>query len=360
MQQTNFFQDLIVVELASVLAGPAVGLFFAELGATVIKIENKKTKGDVTRAWKLPTEEKQKTDSAYFKSVNWGKESLFLDLTDAIDLAKLYVQIERADVVVCNLKPTAIHSLKVSYKDLKQHNPSLIFAQLTAFGLEKDRLGFDVVLQAEAGFLHMNGEADRPPVKMPVALIDLLAAHQLKEGILLALLHRERTGEGSYLTTSLLESAVASLANQATNWLIGNHIPQRMGTQHPNIAPYGDLFFTKDEKALILAVGNDKQFERLCQLFSLSIPEAFSKNIDRVNNRAALKEWLNPNFGQYDLNDLLPQLHQNGIPAGQIRNMQEVFEQPLAKEMLLSYSDGEQCVKSVAFEWKGRSEELRK
>ncbi|MEM6698848.1 MAG: CaiB/BaiF CoA-transferase family protein [Bacteroidota bacterium] len=353
--QSAFFKDLVIIELASVLAGPAVGMFFAELGARVIKIENKASGGDMTRLWKVKGEDANKEDSAYYRSVNWGKEVLFLDLKAKTDLDQLYDLIKEADVVINNFKPKSAQKLGVAYEQLKELNLQLIFAQLTAFGEQSDRLGFDVVLQAEAGFLYMNGERNGAAVKMPVALIDLLAAHQLKEGILLSLLHRCKHGKGSYIHVSLLEAALASLANQATNWLIAQYIPQKMGMEHPNIAPYGDVFFTEDEKAIVLAVGTDKQFKALCDLLDISrltVDTRFQTNDARVQNRAALKALLKPIFKQYQFQPLIEQIHQKGIPAGQIRNMQEVFEQPLAQEMILKHTDGTSCVKSVAFDIK--------
>jgi crotonobetainyl-CoA:carnitine CoA-transferase CaiB-like acyl-CoA transferase len=214
----------------------------------------------------------------------------------------------------------------------------LIYAYLSAFGEKSHRTAFDVVLQAEAGFLFMTGEPDREPVKMPVALIDILAAHQLKEAILLALYERTQTGKGSYVSVSLLESAVASLANQATNWLMAGHIPQRMGTMHPNIAPYGDIFYTNDGKPVILAVGTEKQFVALCQCVGVpELPndERFAQNQYRVQNREALKEALTPAIKKFDLETLMASFHKNGVPAGQIRTMPEVFEQAEVQRLIL-------------------------
>ena len=270
------FKNLKVVELASVLAGPAVGMFFAELGAEVIKIENATTGGDVTRKWKLPTESPNASQSAYYSSVNWNKQTIFADLTTETDQTKIHDLIKTADIIISNFNHQSAQKLKMDYDTLQKINPKLIFAQLTAYGENDDTPAFDVVLQAEAGFMYMNGEAEREAVKMPVALIDLLAAHQLKEGILVALLQRQQTGKGSFVTASLVESAISSLANQATNWLMGNHIPQRMGTMHPNIAPYGDVFYTADDKPIVLAVGTERQFENLCAVLNISeIPNLF-------------------------------------------------------------------------------------
>ncbi len=355
-QQDLFFEGLKVVELASVLAGPAVGMFFAELGAEVIKIENKSTQGDITRKWKSFNEPKRGDYSAYYCSINWGKQKILLDLEQQQEREHLYELVKSADVVVSNFKLASARKIGVDFDTLKGIKPNLIFAQLTAFGEHDDRLGFDVVLQAEAGFLYMTGEPDREPVKMPVALIDLLAAHQLKEGVLIALLKRMQTGEGSYITVSLLEAAVASLANQATNWLMAGHIPQRMGNQHPNIAPYGDVFYTQDQKAVVLAVGTDKQFEQLCQILNLIHlieDDAYYTNEARVENRAKLNELLQVAFWQFTFSNLMTQFLKKSVPAGQVRTMPEVFEQPLAqamilKEDLLGYGTAK-SVKTIAF-----------
>ena len=354
--QNTIFKDLKVVELASVLAGPAVGMFFAELGAEVVKIENKTTQGDVTRCWKLPKEDQNSEYSAYYCSVNWGKQAQLLNLKDEADQQIVKKLIQSADVVITNYKAGAAEKLGMDAATLRQLNPRLIYAYLSAFGEASTRTAFDVVLQAEAGFLFMTGEPHRDPVKMPVALIDILAAHQLKEAILLALYQRTQTGQGSYVSVSLLEAALASLANQATNWLMGGHIPQRMGTQHPNIAPYGDIFDTQDEKPVILAVGTEKQFVALCQC--LGIPEVasdprFSQNQARVQNRALLKDVLKPAIAMHQLDTLMQAFHEQGVPAGQIRSMPEVFEQAKAQEMILEEKmpDGtlSKRVKTVAF-----------
>lgn len=357
MPLSDFFQDLKVIELASVLAGPAVGMFFAELGAEVTKIENKTTGGDVTRSWRLPTEAQGTEVSAYYCSVNWHKQTKLLDLKDPEDRAQTLALIREADVLISNFKMPSAEKMGLDYETCKAMNPRLIYAQLTSFGPQENRPAFDVVLQAEAGFLYMCGEPGRDPVKMPVALIDLLAAHQLKEGILLALLRRERSGQGALVSTSLLEAAVASLANQATNWLMAGHLPQPMGTMHPNIAPYGDVFFTKDEKTVVLAVGTEKQFQELCQIVGL--PELitdnrFKTNHLRVSNRKALKDLLRPPIARFSRAELMQALQQKGVPAGSIRNMEEVFELEQARAMILTEKSKEgaltQRVKTVAFQ----------
>ncbi|MFT5764861.1 MAG: crotonobetainyl-CoA:carnitine CoA-transferase CaiB-like acyl-CoA transferase, partial [Saprospiraceae bacterium] len=235
-------------------------------------------------------------------------------------------------------------------------NPRLIYANLTSFGEDSSRPAFDIVLQAETGFLFMNGESKRDPVRMPVALIDLMAAHQLKEGILIALLKRYQTGQGSFITTSLYEAAIASLANQATNWLMENHIPQRMGSQHPNIAPYGDIFYTSDKKPIVLAVGTEQQFINLCKVLKLPLlsdNKEFNTNPKRVKNRVDLNKILEVPISNIKSLDLIDALSKANVPAGLIRNMQEVFENPMAKKMILAekMEDGllSQRVRTVSF-----------
>lgn len=352
----QFFKDLKVIELASVLAGPAVGMFFAELGAEVIKIENKTTDGDVTRNWRLPNEDKERSYSAYYCSVNWQKKTQLIDLKKEEERAIVNDLIKKADIVISNFKSSSAEKIGMDYNALKNINPKLIYAQLNSFGEGIDLPAFDVVMQAEAGFLYMTGEPERLPVKMPVALIDLLAAHQLKEAILIALIHRMQTGQGSYVHTSLLEAAISSLANQATNWLMEGYIPQRMGCKHPNIAPYGDVFYTQDDKPIVLAVGTEKQFLGLCQainLQGLSDDKRFKTNALRVQNRQVLKELLTPAIKKIKRAALLIQFRKHKVPAGSIRNMKEVFDIPQASKMILEEQmpDGTQSkrVKTVAF-----------
>jgi crotonobetainyl-CoA:carnitine CoA-transferase CaiB-like acyl-CoA transferase len=335
----TFFSDLKVVEFSSVLAGPAVGMFFAELGADVIKIENKTTGGDITRSWKLPCEPPDSPVSAYWSSVNWGKKHLLLDLNHPADRSKAIALAIGADVVISNFKPSSAQRMGIDSASLRAQNQQLIFAQLNAFADPEDESpAFDAVLQAEAGFLYMNGEPDRPPVKMPVAMIDLLAAHQLKEGILLALLQRTHTGAGCTITTSLMESALASLVNQASNYLMTGHVPQRMGTRHPNIAPYGEVFYSAEGLPVLLAVGTERQFQQLCQCLDLQYllqKTEFQTNTARVQHRDKLNDLLAEAMGKQTLDCLMTSFKANGVPAGRIRDMKSVFEKPEAQAMVL-------------------------
>lgn len=341
MMQSDFFQDLIVVELAGVLAGPAAGMFFAELGARVIKIENKRTDGDAIRRWKLPSDNPSLNTSSYYHSVNWKKEVLFLDFRMEADRAKLDEHLDRADIVLTNFRKGDALKLNLDSDSLQRKYPSLILAEISGFA-EEERLAYDAVLQAETGFMSMNGTPESGPLKMPVALIDVLAAHHLKEGILLALIHRLKTGKGAHVHVSLEEAAIASLANQAAGYLNTGVVPGLLGSLHPVIAPYGEVFTTSDQRKILLAVGTDAQFHKLCVLLKCdavaSDPE-YATNFNRVRNRKSLFTVLQSAISQISAMILMQQLNNEGIPAGLIRNMKEVFDSPQASAMVLEQEE---------------------
>lgn len=330
------WKNLKVVELASVLAGPLVGSFFSELGAAVIKIENKQTGGDVTRTWKLSTESKENSISAYYASANFGKRSVFLNLKEEEDYQQCIAFIKEADIVIQNFKTGDAQKLQLDAEHLRKLKPDLIVASLTGFGENSDRPAFDVVLQAETGFMYMNGTKESGPIKMPVALIDVLAAHHLKEAILIALVEKSLSRKGKTISISLYDSAIASLANQASNYLMEGHVPQAMGTQHPNIAPYGDMYLTKDDRNIVLAIGNDQQFARLCSLLGIQKNdwEIFTSNEERLANRASLNLLLGQHFSNYKLADLSERLLEAKIPFGQVKDLAEVFNGLGAKKMI--------------------------
>ncbi len=352
----DFFKGLKVVELANVLAGPAVGLFFSELGADVIKIENKLTGGDVTRTWKLPCENKKSKSSAYYASVNWNKKSRFLNLKNKAEKQQVYELIKTSDIVITNYKSGDDKKLGMEYSTFKKINPRIIHAQINGYGEKIKRTAYDIVLQAETGFMYMNGTPTSGPLKMPVAMIDLMAAHQLKEGILIALLKRAKSGKGSKVSVSLFDSAIASLANQASSFLMTSNNPQPLGSLHPNIAPYGEIFITKDNRQLVLAIGNDKQFDKFCKIMnmkSLLTEPKFQTNTDRVKNRKELQKLINPLIGKYNSKHIMRLLIQDDIPAGLINSMSDLSSYPKFSNYL-NMSKGtngetELSVKTVAF-----------
>lgn len=331
------FRDFRVLELASVLAGPSVGQFFAELGAEVIKVENLKTGGDVTRTWKGSGEV---TDdrSAYFCSVNWGKKSVAVDLTSREGVSIVQRLAAKSDIVIASYKPGDAQKLGVSYEQLQAINPTLIYGQITGYGSDNDRVGYDAVIQAESGFMDLNGEKNGLPTKMPVALIDVLAGHQLKEALLVALLKRERSGEGSFVEVSLIQTAISSLTNQATNWLVAQKIPSRQGSLHPNIAPYGETFVTKDKKRVLLAVGSDRQFFDLLRVLKIdpvSFENKFSTNHRRIENRQEMYAVLSEAISKFNATELFIEINMFKIPAGIIQNVQEVFEMKEAQPLMM-------------------------
>lgn len=349
----SIFRNLLVVELASVLAGPSVGMFFAELGATVIKVENPTTGGDVTRSWKLPTENPESDISAYYTSVNWGKSSLLADLTTPEGKEQVHALVRRADIVLASYKPGDEHKLGVDYTTLSALNPRLIYAHITGYGNSEKRVGYDAVIQAETGFMAMNGTPTSGPVKMPVALMDVLAAHQLKEAVLLALLHRADTGEGSCVSVSLVQAGITSLVNQATGWLMAGAEPQRIGSDHPTIVPYGTVFTTRDNHHILLAVGSNTQFRSLCQVLNephLADDSRFATNYNRVCNKEHLLPLLAQAIAQFSRAELLQHLHARAVPCGAVNSLADVFAQPIAQELVLHSTDGAQSgVRSIAF-----------
>lgn len=353
MTSTNkLLKDVKVVELASVLAGPSAALFFAELGARVIKIENKTTGGDVTRSWKLPEEDRRSDVSAYFLSANFFKEHLFLDLREKKDYAKCISEIKNADIVIANYKKGDDQKLKVDYKTLQKTNPRLIYASICGFSGDEDRVAYDLILQAESGFMSMNGTPQSGPLKMPVALIDILAAHHLKEGILLAMLERQKTGKGRQVIVSLFDAAVASLANQASNWLVAKHLPKRTGSLHPNIAPYGELFETRDRRTVTFAIGSDRQFIDLCGLLGLEKTagdKKFSSNQQRVKNRKLLYARMRSQVKKLTATQLQKKCTRLHIPFARVRDLSEVFELPEARKLVVRTGRGPQAVRTAIF-----------
>jgi crotonobetainyl-CoA:carnitine CoA-transferase CaiB-like acyl-CoA transferase len=347
--------DLLVLELASVLAGPSVGQFFAELGATVIKVENPRTNGDVTRRWRAPdaTDEAASDDrSAYFCCCNHGKQSIALDLSTEAGQDVLHELARKADVVLASYRPGTAEALGADYDTLSGVNSDLIYGHVTGYGPDRARAGYDAVIQAESGFMHLNGPADGPPTKLPVALMDVLAAHQLKEGLLVALLGRERGGNGAYVPVSLFEAAVSGLANQATNWLVAGHSPQRMGSAHPNIAPYGTPYDTADGPPIVLAVGTDRQFAALCDVLDrpdLADNPDFATNEQRVAHRDALTRVLEDRFAHFDTEPLLDAFKKRNVPAGVVNDVPAVFEQPTAQKMVLNPENDSAGLRQTAF-----------
>ena len=347
------FAHLRILELASVLAGPQVGQFFAELGADVLKIES--PAGDVTRTWKTRSETLPETTvSAYFAASNWGKQSRVLDLTSDAGRIELHRLAAEADIVLASYKPGDAEKLGADYAALSEANPRLVYGHLTGYGAETPRAGYDAVLQAEAGFMHLNAPGPGgPPQKMPVAMVDLLAAHQLKEGLLVALFQRERTGRGTLVQVSLLDSALSALANQAATYLVTGHDPQPLGSGHPSIVPYGTVYRAAEGGQLVLAVGSDGQFRQLCAALARpgwATEARFATNAARVAHRPELEALLTERIAALNGAELLAELEQRAVPAGAVRTVGEALALPAAQAMLLPAAGATSAgLRTVAF-----------
>ena len=330
------FEGLRVVECAGVLAGPAVGMYFAELGAEVVKIEP--PAGDVTRSWLLPGE----TVSSYYSCVNWGKKVVTMDL--ARENEPLLAMLAEADVFLANFKPGSAEKLGLDYPTLSKQFPRLIYGSVTGYGPSSRRAGYDAVVQAESGLMFLNAEPGGRPMKAPIAIVDVLAAHQLKAGLTAALYVREKTGRGAWVQTSLIEAGVSALINQGAAWLFSGRAPRPTGSEHPAIAPYGGVYECVDGP-MILAVGNDAQFRELCRIVGLD-PSLFPTNARRVENRPELDALLRPLVEARRREALLAELHAAGVPAGAVFRVEEATKIPEVAHLLFDPQSG---LRSVAF-----------
>lgn len=357
MLPLHFLADIKVLELASVLAGPLAGSFLAELGAEVIKVENKKQGGDVTRQWKLPSENPEAHEGAYYASANYGKKAILLDFTDPGDTSTLFELISKSDVILTNFQKRVAEKYRITPQEIFNQYPQKIIIQLNAFDYDNPRPGLDLIMQAESGYISMNGTEKGELCKLPVPMVDILAAHQMKEAVLLALLKKQATGQGSLVHVSLFQSALTGLVNQASNYLMANVVAAPMGTLHPNIAPYGDVFYSKDKIAFFLGIGSDDQFKKLWKTLNFleEIPINFVTNTNRLTYRKTLHAELQQHFSQLEFQEWEKRWLISNIPFARIKNIKEVFEDNLSEKMIReSYSEnGEKrlTVSQLAFQF---------
>lgn len=330
---TTPLAGLKVIELARILAGPWIGQTLADLGADVIKIES--PQGDDTRRWGPPFTELADGgvgDAAYFHACNRGKRSLVADLRDADAVAQVRKLAAQADVFIENFKLGGLEKFGLDFASLHALNPRLVYCSVTGFGQDGPyaaRAGYDAMIQAMGGIMSLTGEPDGPPQKMGVAFADLFAAQHGTIAIQAALLQRAQTGVGQHIDIALLDSMVGMLANQAMNYLVSGQVPKRLGSAHPNIVPYQP--FAAQDGELMLAVGNDAQFLRLCEV--LDLPELafdarFADNAARVQHRHVLVPMLAAAFASRTRAEVLAALERAGIPAGPINTLADVFADP--------------------------------
>jgi crotonobetainyl-CoA:carnitine CoA-transferase CaiB-like acyl-CoA transferase len=329
---------LRVLDLSRVLAGPWAGQIFGDLGAEVIKIERPET-GDDTRSWGPPY--LQGADphaelSAYFLTANRNKQSLAIDIAhpDGQELVRKLVA--ESDVVLENFKVGGLKRYGLDYESLKRVNPKLIYCSITGFGQDgpyANRPGYDFLIQAMGGLMSITGRPDGEPgggpMKVGVALTDIMTGLYATVGVLAALSHRDRTGEGQYVDTALLDVQVACLANQAMNYMTTGNAPARMGNAHPNIVPYQD--FPTADGNMVLTVGNDQQFARLCDVLGhpgWATDERFATNRARVANRKELIPKLRQATVMRPTLEWVQILEASGVPCGPVNTLDEVFDDP--------------------------------
>jgi crotonobetainyl-CoA:carnitine CoA-transferase CaiB-like acyl-CoA transferase len=320
-----------VIELARILAGPWAGQTLADLGADVIKVEA--PEGDDTRRWGPPfIETGSERTAAYFHATNRGKRGITCDFRTAEGQETVRRLVRDADVVIENFKVGGLAKYGLDYASLQKVNPRLIYCSITGFGQDgpyAHRAGYDFIIQGMSGLMSVTGPADGQPQKVGVAVTDVFTGVYAATAILAALVQRGRTGEGQQIDIALLDVATSVMANQAMNYLASGNAPGLMGNAHPNLAPYA--VFDCADGWLILATGNDGQYQRLCKVLGLdamATDPRFLTNADRVVNRAEMTALLTAATKGWAKADLLAACEGAGVPAGPINDMAEVFADP--------------------------------
>ena len=326
-----------VLDLSRVLAGPLATQYLADLGAEVIKIEPP-GKGDDTRHWgppfAVPPKDGMPGIAAYFMCVNRGKKSVTVDITKPEGKALLLDLAAKSDVLIENFKVGGLKKYGLDYASLKTINPRLVYCSITGFGQDgpyANRAGYDFVVQGMGGLMSVTGQPDgtpgAAPMKVGVAISDEMSGMNALSGILAALVGREKTGEGCYLEVSLLETTIAALINQASNYFVSGEVPERLGNAHPTIVPY-EALPTKDGH-IILAIGNDGQFQRFCEAAGiphLATDPRFAINSSRIANRPALIALMNERLTQETSAYWIDLLESRAVPCGPIYRINEMFE----------------------------------
>jgi len=327
---------LTILDLSRVLSGPYCTMLAADMGARVIKIEHP-VQGDDTRAWGPPF---IASESAYFLSINRNKESVAIDFKTARGRELLDALIAKADVIVENFRPGTLERMGLGYADLSKRDPRLIYVSISGFGQTGPRrteAGYDAVAQAEGGLMSITGTSDGPPVRLGVAVADIASGMFAFQGLLLALIARGTSGRGQHVDVSLLDSVTALLTYQAARQFATGETPVRTGNRHMTIAPY-DTFDTADG-VLVLAVGNDTQWRKLCAVLGaadLAEDAKFATNAGRVDHYAELRPRLEAHFGRWRLDALVSALKEEGVPGGAVRSIADVTGDPqvLARGMV--------------------------
>jgi len=324
-------KGLKVIELARVLAGPWAGQTLSDLGCEVIKVEA--PAGDDTRQWGPPFVTRDDDVSAsYFHSTNRGKASVVVDFSKPDGVAKLKALLADADILIENFKTGGLAKYGLDYASLHAQFPRLIYCSITGFGHTgpyAHRAGYDFIIQGMSGLMSITGEPDRQPQKSGMAITDIFTGIYATTAILAAVHQRSSTGQGQHIDMALMDCAVSIMGNQAMNYMTTGTAPTRMGNAHPNLTPYE--VFPSSDGHLIIATGNDGQYQRLCQLLGLddmAQDPAFLKNADRVANRPAMIARLTAATVQRTRDDLLEACEAHNVPAGPINDLADVMADP--------------------------------
>ncbi|GAX88436.1 CaiB/BaiF CoA transferase family protein [Effusibacillus lacus] len=321
-------EGLKVIDLTRVLAGPFCTMILGDLGADVIKIEGPGG-SDETRGWGPPFAGDQ---SAYYLTANRNKRAITLNLKEPEARNILRKMVKNADVLIQNFKTGTMEKWGLGYEDVRKLNPRLIYCSITGFGQHgpyKNLPGYDYIVQAMGGMMSITGSEESGPMKVGVAIADIATGLYSAIGILAALQERTVSGKGQQIDMALLDSQISLLANVASNYLVSGQIPKRYGNQHPNIVPYQT--FRASDGEMVVAVGNDRQFQKLCQLLGqpqwADDPE-YSTNPARLKNRERLIPMLQREFAKKTCSEWQELLHAAGIPSGPINNMEQLFRDP--------------------------------
>ena len=335
---TSALQDIKVVDLSRILAGPWASQMLADMGAEVIKVE-RPAKGDDTRFWGPPfikdATDEQPPQAAYFHCANRNKHSIAIDITQEQGQQVIKDLIAQADVLIENYKVGGLAKYGLDYQCVKEINPRLVYCSITGFGQSgpsAHKAGYDAMIQGEGGLMSLTGEPDGSPMKVGVALVDVMTGLYSCNAILAALMARQHTKEGQHIDIALLDVQVATLANQGMNYLATGKNPQKLGNGHPNIVPY-QTFATQDG-CIILAVGNDSQFIKFCkvaQCAEIAENPLFASNAQRVLNRDKLVPIIAAKLASYTSQWWIEQLESVSVPCGPVNTLEQVFNHPQMK-----------------------------
>jgi crotonobetainyl-CoA:carnitine CoA-transferase CaiB-like acyl-CoA transferase len=331
---TSPLSGITILDLTRVLSGPYCTMLLADMGARVIKIEQPRS-GDDTRHWGPPF---LGSESAYFLSINRNKESVTLDFKQPEGRAILDRLIAKSDVVVENFRPGTLGRIGLDYESLAPQHPRLIYCSVSGFGQTGPRrteAGYDAVLQAEGGLMSITGSPDMPPVRVGVAIADVATGMFAAQGISMALHARERTGRGQLVDVSMLDTVAALLTYQAGIYFATDVPPVRLGNRHPTIVPYET--FAASDGEFVLAVGNDDQWRRFCEVAAIDADERFATNRGRVSGYAELRPLVAERLRLRPRSHWIEKLTAAGVPCGSVRDLREVFSDPqlVARDMIV-------------------------